>query len=198
VSHSYLCDHVRTFKIIFCFAGSYAFVYIRGMSVFRAIFYLPSLIGGSVAISAIWRNLFGADGMLNKFGNFIGIPGIDWINTPGTSLYTLVLLAVWQFGSSMVIFLAGLKQIPRDLYESASMDRASKFRSFFSITLPMLTPIILFNLVMQIIGSFQMFTQAFIITKGGPINSTLVYALYLYQPYPLPRFPWWIIRNINP
>jgi multiple sugar transport system permease protein len=154
---------------------------IRGMSVFRAIFYLPSLIGGSVAISAIWRNLFGMDGFLNKFGSFVGLPGMDWINTPETALYTLVLLAVWQFGSSMVIFLAGLKQIPRDLYESASVDGASKFRSFFSITLPMLTPIILFNLVMQIIGSFQMFTQAFIVTKGGPINSTLVYALYLYQ-----------------
>ncbi|WP_240419348.1 carbohydrate ABC transporter permease [Paenibacillus periandrae] len=154
---------------------------IRGMSVFRAIFYLPSLIGGSVAISAIWRNLFGADGFLNKLLSLVGIQGIDWINTPGTALYTLVLLAVWQFGSSMVIFLAGLKQIPRDLYESASVDGASKIRSFFAITLPMLTPIILFNLVMQIIGSFQMFTQAFIVTKGGPINSTLVYALYVYQ-----------------
>ncbi|MFE5320664.1 carbohydrate ABC transporter permease [Paenibacillus sp. NPDC056579] len=154
---------------------------IRGMSVFRAIFYLPSLIGGSVAISAIWRNLFGGDGILNKLLGAIGIPGIDWINTPETALYTLVLLAVWQFGSSMVIFLAGLKQIPRELYESASVDGASKIRSFFAITLPMLTPIILFNLVMQIIGSFQMFTQAFIVTKGGPIHSTLVYALYLYQ-----------------
>ncbi|WP_333474307.1 carbohydrate ABC transporter permease [Paenibacillus gyeongsangnamensis] len=154
---------------------------IRGMSLFRAIFYLPSLIGGSVAISAIWRNLFGMDGFLNKFAALLGIQGIDWINTPETALYTLVMLAVWQFGSSMVIFLAGLKQIPKDLYESASVDGASKFHSFFSITLPMLTPIILFNLVMQIIGSFQMFTQAFIVTKGGPINSTLVYALYLYQ-----------------
>lgn len=154
---------------------------IRGMSVYRAIFYLPSLVGGSVAISAIWRNLFGMDGFINKFASFLGIQGIDWINTPETALYTLVMLAVWQFGSSMVIFLAGLKQIPKDLYESASVDGASKFRSFFSITLPMLTPIILFNLVMQIIGSFQMFTQAFIVTKGGPINSTLVYALYLYQ-----------------
>ncbi|MGG2199812.1 sugar ABC transporter permease [Paenibacillus validus] len=154
---------------------------IRGMSVYRAIFYLPSLVGGSVAISAIWRNLFGMDGFINKFASFLGIQGIDWINTPETALYTLVMLAVWQFGSSMVIFLAGLKQIPKDLYESASVDGASKFLSFFSITLPMLTPIILFNLVMQIIGSFQMFTQAFIVTKGGPINSTLVYALYLYQ-----------------
>ncbi|MEF3302108.1 carbohydrate ABC transporter permease [Paenibacillus sp. GYB003] len=154
---------------------------IRGMSLFRAVFYLPSLIGGSVALSAIWRNLFGMDGLLNQIAGLFGLQGIDWINTPGTALYTLVLLAVWQFGSSMVIFLAGLKQIPRDLYESASVDGASKARAFFAITLPMLTPIILFNLVMQIIGSFQMFTQAFIVTKGGPINSTLVYALYLYQ-----------------
>ncbi|WP_284639245.1 carbohydrate ABC transporter permease [Paenibacillus silviterrae] len=154
---------------------------IRGMSLFRAIFYLPSLVGGSVAIAAIWRNLFGMDGFLNKFIGMFGLEGLDWINTPGTALYTLVALAVWQFGSSMVIFLAGLKQIPRDLYESASVDGASKFRSFFSITLPMLTPIILFNLVMQMIGSFQMFTQAFVVTKGGPIHSTLVYALYLYQ-----------------
>lgn len=154
---------------------------IRGMSIFRAVFYLPSLIGGSVALAAIWRNLFGMDGFMNRILGFFGLQGLDWINTPGTSLYTLVLLAVWQFGSSMVIFLAGLKQIPRDLYESASVDGASKVRSFFAITLPMLTPIILFNLVMQIIGSFQMFTQAFIVTKGGPINSTLVYALYLYQ-----------------
>ncbi|WP_245855794.1 carbohydrate ABC transporter permease [Paenibacillus rigui] len=153
----------------------------RGMSVFRAIFYLPSLIGGSVAISVIWRNLFGMDGFLNHLLRVIGIQGSDWINSPETSLYTLVLLAVWQFGSSMVIFLAGLKQIPRDLYEAASVDGASRLHSFFSITLPMLTPIIFFNLVMQIIGSFQMFTQAFIVTKGGPINSTLVFALYLFQ-----------------
>jgi len=154
---------------------------IRGMTLFRAIFYLPSLVGGSVAIAAIWRNLFGIDGIVNKALSLIGIPATDWINLPTTSLYTLVMLAVWQFGSSMVIFLAGLKQIPKDLYESASVDGASRIRTFFRITLPMLTPIILFNLVMQTIGSFQMFTQAFVVTQGGPINSTLVYALYLYQ-----------------
>lgn len=153
----------------------------RGMSAYRAVYYLPSLIGGSVAVSILWRNLFGEDGLVNKFLGLFGIQGIDWISSPSTSLYTLVLLAGWQFGSSMVIFLAGLKQIPRDLYESASVDGASKIRSFFAITLPMLTPIILFNLVMQTIGSFQTFTQAFVITGGGPINSTLVYALYLYQ-----------------
>lgn len=153
----------------------------RGMSLYRAIFYLPSLIGGSVAIAAIWRNLFGMDGVVNKVLGWFGGGHTDWINSPDTALYTLVLLAVWQFGSSMVIFLAGLKQIPRDLYESASVDGASRVRTFFTITLPLLTPILFFNLVMQTIGSFQMFTQAFVVTKGGPIDSTLVYALYLYQ-----------------
>lgn len=153
----------------------------RGISLYRAIFYLPSLVGGSVAIAAIWGNLFGMNGIVNKALGVFGVQPTDWIHSPDTALYTLVLLAVWQFGSSMVIFLAGLKQIPRDLYESAWVDGASKLRAFFRITLPMLTPIILFNLVMQIIGSFQMFTQAFVVTNGGPIHSTLVYALYLYQ-----------------
>jgi multiple sugar transport system permease protein len=154
---------------------------VKGMSLYRAIFYLPSLIGGSVAIAIIWRTLFGGDGVVNKILGLFGIQGLDWINTPESSLYTLILLAVWQFGSSMVIFLAGLKQIPRDLYESASVDGSGKLRTFFSITLPMLTPIILFNLVMQTIGSFQMFTQSYVVTNGGPINSTLVYALHLYK-----------------
>lgn len=154
---------------------------IRGMSLFRAIFYLPSLIGGSVAIAAIWRNLFGLDGMINKTLSLIGAAPVDWINMPSTSLSTLIALAVWQFGSAMVIFLAGLKQIPKDLYEAASVDGAGKLRIFFKITLPLLTPMILFNLIMQTINSFQMFTQAFVVTKGGPIHSTFVYALYLYE-----------------
>ncbi|GAB2697145.1 carbohydrate ABC transporter permease [Paenibacillus thermoaerophilus] len=152
-----------------------------GMPLFRAIFYLPSLIGGSVAIAMVWRDIFGNNGIFNRMLAAFGIRGMDWINDPGTSLYTLVLLAVWQFGSSMVIFLAGLKQIPRELYEAASVDGASRLRTFFNLTIPMLTPLILFNLVMQTIYSFQMFTQAYVITNGGPMNSTLVYALYLFQ-----------------
>ncbi len=154
---------------------------IRGMSFFRSVYYLPSLIGGSVAIAAIWRNIFGMDGAVNKLLAWFGVPPMDWINLPDTSLTTLIILSVWQFGSAMVIFLAGLKQIPNDLYEAAAVDGATKIRIFFKITIPMLTPIILFNLVMQTINSFQMFTQAFVVTKGGPIDSTLVYALYLYQ-----------------
>ncbi|MNI47087.1 L-arabinose transport system permease protein AraP [compost metagenome] len=154
---------------------------VRGMALFRSIYYLPSLIGGSVAIAMVWRDIFGNNGIFNSLLSSIGIQGMDWINDPNTSLYTLVLLAVWQFGSSMVIFLAGLKQVPRELYEAASVDGAAKFRTFFSITLPVLTPIILFNMVMQTIYSFQMFTQAYVVTNGGPMNSTLVYALYLFR-----------------
>ncbi|GBF78169.1 ABC transporter permease [Paenibacillus sp. 598K] len=154
---------------------------IRGMSMFRAIFYLPSLIGGSVAIAAIWRNLFGLDGAINRVLSWFGVIPVDWINQPSTALSTLIALSIWQFGSAMVIFLAGLKQIPRDLYEAASVDGAGKVRIFFKMTLPLLTPMILFNLIMQTINSFQMFTQAFVVTKGGPIDSTLVYALYLYE-----------------
>jgi multiple sugar transport system permease protein len=154
---------------------------IKGISIYRTFIYLPSLIGSSIAVAVLWKNIFGIDGFINKFLNLFGIEGISWISSPGTALGTLIILVAWQFGSSMVIFLAGLKQISSELYEASSVDGASKLRQFFSITLPMLSPVLLFNLVLQTIGSFQMFTQAFIITKGGPINSTYMYALYLYE-----------------
>lgn len=154
---------------------------IKGISVYRTFIYLPSLIGSSIAVAILWQNIFGMDGFINKFLGMLGIDGISWISNPKTALGTLIILVAWQFGSSMVIFLAGLKQIPAELYEASSVDGASKVRQFVSITLPMLSPVLLFNLVLQTIGSFQMFTQAFIITKGGPINSTYMYALYLYD-----------------
>lgn len=154
---------------------------IKGISVYRTFIYLPSLIGSSIAVAILWQNIFGINGFINRFLSYFGIEGISWISNPNTALGTLIILVAWQFGSSMVIFLAGLKQIPAELYEASSVDGASKIRQFFSITLPMLSPVLLFNLVLQTIGSFQMFTQAFIITKGGPINSTYMYALYLYD-----------------
>ncbi|MGQ7884158.1 carbohydrate ABC transporter permease [Paenibacillus sp. WC2504] len=154
---------------------------IKGISVYRTFIYLPSLIGSSIAVAILWQNIFGMDGFINKFLGMLGINGTSWISNPKTALGTLIILVAWQFGSSMVIFLAGLKQIPTELYEASSVDGASKVRQFVSITLPMLSPVLLFNLVLQTIGSFQMFTQAFIITKGGPINSTYMYALYLYD-----------------
>jgi multiple sugar transport system permease protein len=154
---------------------------IRGLSVYRTAIYFPSLIGGSIAVSILWRNIFGVDGIFNQILASVGIQGRGWITSPGTALWTLILLTVWQFGSAMVIFLAGLKQIPNDLYEASSVDGANKLIQFFKITLPMLSPIIYFNLIMGVINSFQMFTSAFVITNGGPMNSTYVYALYLYE-----------------
>ncbi|MDB5519261.1 MAG: transporter permease protein [Tardiphaga sp.] len=156
---------------------------IRGLPLYRAMFYLPSLIGASVAIAVLWRQLFAGDGLLNQFLGLFGIHGPSWISDPDTALYTLVALSVWQFGSPMIIFLAGLRQIPKDVYEAAEIDGASRGQQFWRITLPMLTPVIFFNGVVQTIDAFKAFTPAFIISggTGGPIDSTLFYTLYLYQ-----------------
>jgi multiple sugar transport system permease protein len=155
----------------------------RGLPIYRAIFYLPSLLGTSVAIAVLWRQLFAADGMVNGILAQFGISGPSWISNPNYSIYTLVVLSVWQFGSPMIIFLAGLRQIPTDMYEAASLDGASPSRQFWRITLPLLSPVIFFNLVIQVIEAFKAFTPAFVISggSGGPINSTLFYTLYLYQ-----------------
>jgi multiple sugar transport system permease protein len=120
---------------------------IKGISLYRTFIYLPSLIGSSIAVAVLWKNIFGIDGFINKLLSFVGIQGISWISNPDTSLGTLIILVAWQFGSSMVIFLAGLKQIPAELYEASSVDGASKIRQFVQITLPMLSPVLLFNLV---------------------------------------------------
>lgn len=156
---------------------------ISGLRVYRAIYYVPSLFGGSVAIALLWRQLFGANGMVNTFLANFGIEGTSWVATPETALYTLILLKVWQFGSPMIIFLAGLQQIPNDLYEAASIDGAGKVSQFLKLTMPLLTPIVFFNLIMQLISAFQAFTPAYIVSggTGGPLNSTLFYTLYLYQ-----------------
>jgi multiple sugar transport system permease protein len=157
---------------------------IAGASLYRAIFYLPSLLGASVAIAVLWRKLFAGDGLVNDFVLWaFGLEGPSWISDPDYALYTLVVLSVWQFGSPMVIFLAGLRQIPRDMYEAASLDGANHLRQFRRITLPLLTPVIFFNLIVQTIDAFKAFTPAFIISEGtgGPVDSTLFYTLYLYQ-----------------
>ena len=156
---------------------------LRGVSFYRAVYYIPTLLGGSVAIAVLWRKLFEKDGLVNGVLGALGftdLPG--WITNPEYSLWTLILLTVWQFGSSMIIFLAGLKQIPQEYYEAASVDGANKVRQFFAITIPLLSPVIMFNLVMQMIGAFQAFTQAYIIGggRGGVLNSTLFYTLHLY------------------
>ncbi len=150
-------------------------------AIYRAAFYAPSIIGGSIAVAVMWKQVFGSEGLVNFLAVLIGLPPVNWLGNPATAIWTLILLAVWQFGSPMLIFLAGLKQIPTEMYEAASIDGASGVQKFFSITLPMLSPVILFNLVMQTISGFLVFTQAFIITDGTPLDTTLFYALYLYK-----------------
>lgn len=154
----------------------------RLIGMYRAAYYAPSIIGGSVAVAIMWRTLFNSDGAVNAVLGFLGIPvEIAWIGRPETAIWTLILLAAWQFGSPMLIFLAGLRQIPRELYEAASIDGGGAWARFVSITIPMLSPVIFFNLVMQMISGFLVFTQALVITNGGPLDTTLFYALYLYQ-----------------
>jgi len=155
----------------------------KGLRFYRAVYYVPSLFGGSVAVALLWRQIFGGDGLISNMLEFVGVEGVNLLSSPDTALYTIIVLSVWQFGSPMVIFLAGLKQIPTDLYEASMIDGAGKMKRFFKITLPLLTPIIFFNLVMGIIGAFQAFTPAYIVSggSGGPLNSTLFYTLYLYQ-----------------
>jgi len=153
----------------------------RGTSVYRAAFYAPSIVGASVAVAIMWRQLFGSEGLVNAGLALVGVTGRAWIGRPETAIWTIILLAVWQFGSPMLIFLAGLKQIPSELYEAASIDGGSEWAKFINITLPMLTPVIFFNLILQMISGFMVFTQALVITGGGPLDTTLFYALYLYQ-----------------
>jgi len=156
----------------------------RGLAFYRSAFYLPSLLGSSVAIAVLWRLIFGGEGLFNSVLGFFGVDtATSWVADPDTALWTIIMLHIWTFGSPMVIFLAGLRQIPRELYEAAAADGAGPWRQFRSVTLPLLTPIIFFNLVLAVINSFQAFTQAFVVSggTGGPSDSTLFYTLYLYQ-----------------
>jgi len=149
---------------------------------YRSIYYLPSLIGGSVAVSLVWKELFASRGVINTLFAMLGVEEtVFWLGDPNLAIWTLILLSVWQFGSSMIIFAAGLKQIPISYYEAARIDGSSFWQQTLYITLPCLSPVILFNTVMQTIGAFMSFTQAFIITNGGPMDSTMFYALYLYN-----------------
>jgi multiple sugar transport system permease protein len=154
----------------------------RGVGLFRGLFYLPSLLGGSVALAIVWVSMFNRNGAFNSFLALFGIEGAPWVNDPQWALETLMALAIWQFGAPMVIFLAGLKQVPTELYEAAAVDGAGAVRQFLAVTLPMLSPVIFFNLVLETINGFQGFTAAFVLSNGtgGPVDSTLMYTLNLY------------------
>ena len=154
----------------------------KATSFYRAAYYLPSIIGGSVAVSILWKRMFAKEGVVNAILGMFGIhTTFAWLGNKHTAIWVLVVLAVWQFGSSMLIFLSSLKQIPQSLYEAARVDGSNKWQQFWKITLPLLTPTIFFNLVMQMLNGFLAFTQCYIITQGKPMDSTLFYTVYMYE-----------------
>lgn len=154
---------------------------IKGINFIRTIFYLPSLFGGSVAIALLWKLMYMDNGVINAILKTLSLPSVQWLGNPKVSLFTISLLEIWQFGSSMVMFLAALKQVPSSIIEAANIDGAGKIKTFFKIVFPYITPIIFFNLIMQTINALQNFTSAFVITKGGPLKSTYVLGMKLYN-----------------
>lgn len=184
VTFIYLLVSVPLVQVFALFLATVLNRGIRGLPAYRAVFYVPSLIGGSVAIAILWRFIFEGDGLLNNLLGFFGIDtSYSWIGTPSTALSTLIVLNVWQFGAAMIIYLAGLKNVPVELYEAAQLDGAGAWRQFRSITLPMLSPVIFFNVLMNVVAAFQAFNSAYVVSNGsgGPADSTLFYTLYLYQ-----------------
>jgi oligogalacturonide transport system permease protein len=154
---------------------------LRAIGAFRTAYYLPSILGGSVAIAVLWRYVFANDGLINQGFAIFGVAAVNWLGEPGYAMATIVLLRLWQFGSAMVIFLAGLKAIPDDLYEAARLDGASTWQMFRGITLPLLTPIIFFNFIMQMVQAFQEFNGPYVITGGGPLKSTYLLPMMIYD-----------------
>lgn len=156
---------------------------LRLMPLYRSAYYLPSLLGGSVALAVLWRRLFAQEGLVNDVLGWIGVVGPAWLSDPALALIPLMVLNVTTFGAPMVIFLAALRQVPQELYDAAAVDGAGAPRKFWSITLPQISPVVLFNAVITLIGAFQAFTSAYIVSggTGGPVDSTLFYTLYLYQ-----------------
>lgn len=155
---------------------------LRGVGFYRSVFYVPSLIGASVSIAIVWKALFVDEGIVDTIQQLFGAPAGGWVGRPDMTMPMMILLTTWQFGAPMVIFLAGLKQVPAELYEAAQVDGAGPVRRFLSITLPMLSPVLFFNLLLETIHAFQVFSSAYIISNGtgGPAGSTNFYTLYLY------------------
>ena len=169
-------------KLLFALFIAYLLNFkISGINFFRTIYYIPSILGGSVAIAVLWQFLFQNEGLVNMVIRLFGFPGINWLGSPKYALFVISLLRVWQFGSAMVIFLAALKGVPADLYEAASIDGCSRPRQFLSITIPMITPVIFFNFVTQLCQAFQEFNGPFVITNGGPQGSTTLISILIYQ-----------------
>lgn len=154
---------------------------LKGINFFRTAFYLPSVLGGSVAVAVLWRILFSQNGFVNSVLDFVGIGGVSWFGNEDYALWTIVFLHLWQFGSAMVVFLAALQSVPTSLYEAAIIDGAGRFQTFLKITLPTITPVILFNLIMQTMFAFQEFNGPYLITQGGPLKATYLFSMFIYE-----------------
>ena len=169
-------------KLIFALFIAYILNFkIKGVGLFRTAYYIPSILGGSVAIAVLWKALFQNGGVINQILTFLGIENINFLANQDWALFIICLLRVWQFGSAMVLFLAALKGVPEDLYEAASIDGATKARQFFAITVPLISPVIFYNLVTQLVQAFQEFNGPYIITGGGPRNATTLISLIVYN-----------------
>lgn len=154
---------------------------LKGINFFRTAYYIPSLLGGNVAVAVLWRFLFQQDGLINRIIGVVGIQSVAWLSSPGGAMSVIIILKVWQFGSAMLIFLAALKDVPQDLYEAASVDGSTKLHSFIHITMPLITPTIFFNLVMQLVNAFQEFNGPYLVTGKGPLNATYLTSMYIYD-----------------
>lgn len=154
---------------------------LKGINFFRTAYYIPSLLGGNVAVAVLWRFLFQQDGLINRIIGVVGIQPVAWLSSSGGAMSVIIILKVWQFGSAMLIFLAALKDVPQDLYEAASVDGSTKLHSFIHITMPLITPTIFFNLVMQLVNAFQEFNGPYLVTGKGPLNATYLTSMYIYD-----------------
>ena len=154
---------------------------LKGINFFRTAYYIPSLLGGNVAVAVLWRFLFQQDGLINRIIGVVGIQPVAWLSSPGGAMSVIIIMKVWQFGSAMLIFLAALKDVPQDLYEAASVDGSTKLHSFIHITMPLITPTIFFNLVMQLVNAFQEFNGPYLVTGKGPLNATYLTSMYIYD-----------------
>lgn len=154
---------------------------LKGVNFFRTAYYIPSILGGNVAVSILWTMLFNVNGPVNMVLGVFGIEPVFWTKDARFAIFTLIILKTWQFGSTMLIFLSALQGVSKSLYEAASLDGASKIRQLFNVTLPLITPVVLFNAVNVLVKAFQEFNSAYLITKGGPNNATYFLNLYIYD-----------------
>lgn len=154
---------------------------IKGIGFFRTAFYIPSILGANLAVVIMWQYLFTADGLVNQFLELFGASPVSWYGDPDASIYIIILLRLWEFGSTMVIFLAALRDIPRELYDAAKVDGCGFIRSFFSITLPQIKKVIFINLILQTISALQEFNAPYMITGGGPLRSTYTVGMLIYD-----------------